>query len=82
MAYNYQSAKTQEGRDALIAFSTGRRRMEPQVNYKNASRPMAYSIALLIDKGASYIHIRATYHILFPCLLFQMSFRRSWLNAK
>ena len=41
MAYNYQSAKTQKGRDALIAFSTGRRRMQPQVNYKIASRPMA-----------------------------------------
>ena len=41
MAYNYQSAKTQKGRDALIAFSTGRRRMEPQVNYKIASRHRA-----------------------------------------
>ena len=40
MAYNYKSAKTQKGRDALIAFSTGRR-MEPRVNYKIASRSMA-----------------------------------------
>ena len=38
MAYNYQSAKTQKGRDALIAFSTGWPRIGTPESSKNAPR--------------------------------------------
>ncbi len=55
----------------LVAFSTGTASDGAPVNPQECTTPWRDSIAL---NGLTGDHIRASYHILFPCLLFQLEF--------